>query len=40
MRKEHITVNYNYQTIMCAIFCSNLILEVAFFFWGGGGGFV
>ena len=36
--KEHITVNYNYQTIMCVIFSSKLTLEVAFFFGGGGGG--
>ena len=28
--KEHITVNYNYQTIMCVIFSSKAILEAEF----------
>ena len=40
MKKEHITGNYvyNYQTIMCVIFSSKLILEVAFLFFFLGGG--
>ena len=31
--KEHITVNYNYQTTICVIFSSKFFLEVAFL-WG------